>query len=242
MADFLSNLLLRSAVDQPTAAILRPRLPSLFEPLRGAEEIPMLSPDPVVQETYTRASEPPATVSLKNELPTGRSTITSELLPSQATNPSLAPPSMALDQVQETKQSAGQQIQAIKTVSSLEEPEVSVKTRSLIQEDHSLIADESRNMPRAESIPLRAQAAEENSPPTKLVKNLVEVNVRSLKEDSPLDKEVNSNKESSLPKPGAKPATVLKPILTASRAAQIQGFEPPQEQQRVARAVPLTDG
>jgi hypothetical protein len=57
MADFFSNLLLRSATDSFPSALLQPRLPSLFEPPVGRDETPLPAPEPVLRETIGPASE-----------------------------------------------------------------------------------------------------------------------------------------------------------------------------------------
>jgi hypothetical protein len=58
MTDFLSNLLMRSTVNQPMVAVLQPRLPSLFEPQRGVEENRLALPDETVQESFSPADRP----------------------------------------------------------------------------------------------------------------------------------------------------------------------------------------
>jgi hypothetical protein len=59
MTDFLSNLLLRSAMDQPTVALLQPRLPALFEPQRGADQHSLALPNEIVQETISPSTSFP---------------------------------------------------------------------------------------------------------------------------------------------------------------------------------------
>ena len=68
MADFFGNLLLRSNVSTKTSAsILQPRLPSLFESTRGADEIPSPQPDAVVRESFSPGSAHPAEQSTKED-------------------------------------------------------------------------------------------------------------------------------------------------------------------------------
>lgn len=58
MADFLSNLILRSTSPQAPDAVFQPRLPSLFESPRGAAELPMPAADLAGQEASTSIESP----------------------------------------------------------------------------------------------------------------------------------------------------------------------------------------
>ncbi len=80
MTDFFGNLLLRS--NAPTAGvILQPRLPSLFESTRGADEIPSPQPDTVVRESFSPGSVHPAEQSTKEDadLPEHASAVTAHI-------------------------------------------------------------------------------------------------------------------------------------------------------------------
>jgi len=80
MTDFFGNLLLRS--NAPTAGvILQPRLPSLFESTRGADEIPSPRLDAVVRESFSPGSAHPAEQNTKEdaELPEHASAVTAHI-------------------------------------------------------------------------------------------------------------------------------------------------------------------
>jgi hypothetical protein len=108
MADFFGNLILRSAIDPSPPALLQPRLPSLFEPLVGANEIPM--PEPILRETAALTNDPAASASPIVKLPAARSTIVDEPAARQRTIrpteshavPAAAPPIIQLPAVRST--------------------------------------------------------------------------------------------------------------------------------------------
>lgn len=82
MTDFFGNLFLRSNPSAKTsAAILQPRLPSLFESTRGADEIPSPRPDAVVRESFSPGSAHPAEHGTKEDadLPGHASTVTAHI-------------------------------------------------------------------------------------------------------------------------------------------------------------------
>lgn len=246
MADFLSHLLMRSTGTQPATAVLQPRLPSLFEPLRGTDEIPVLSPDPAVKENFTPASEPSAMGSQKNGLPSGPSTITPDYRPSsilESDHLSPDPKQMTQNVSKETEQSRGGQIRAVRSLPSLAEPrqmifapdvhESFVETKLLTDENHSSTSEETDKALFVESRPAQAQAAEENFPPTEIIKNPVEIHVRPITEDSFVEEEVRSNKPSFSLKTEARPATALQSLPTSSRRARMPELEQPQERKQV---------
>jgi hypothetical protein len=246
MVDFLSHLLMRSTATQPATAVLQPRLPSLFEPLRGPDEISVLSPDPAVKENFTPAGESSVTGGRKNGLSIGSSTITPDYRPSsilESENLSPDPKPMTLNMRQETEQSRGGEIQAVKTFPSLAEPrqmtiasdvhESLVETKLLADETHSSTSEESGKALFVESRPARTQAAEENFPTTEMLKNRVEIHVRPITEDSFIEEEVRSNKTSLSLKTEASPITVLQSLPTSSRRARMPELEQPQERQAV---------
>lgn len=246
MADFFTNLRLRSTGDRSAIAILQPRLPSLFEPLHGADQLPTPPPDPVVREVFTPTAESSATDILQTELPISPSTIMVEpRLPPKLNenNQSVASQEEVLPSTQEIGQITSPQIQVVKPVSLFEEPqqtvlpgdahESSVNREHLTQENHSFPLNKDDKPPRAKSLFLRVQMAEEIPLPTKMIKNSLETRMRPLKEDPFVEETVRPNKEAFPVKIRLKPAAVPQPILTASHPAGLQQFEKPQEEQRI---------
>lgn len=244
MADYLSNLLLRSTGDPSAVAVLQPRLPSLFEPLHRAEEIPLPPPDPVVREAVIPAAEPSTTGIPQNMLHSSSSTIMVERkMPDIVSNgnqstvfqKAVPPPG------QETGRIAGQQIQASESRSHLEKPlrtifrddghKSSADAKPLIKEDFSFKLD--KQTPRAESVSPQVRVAEEVSLPTKPEKNAPELGTRSPKADPVAEIEVRPLRASSPISSASQSMTTIRPILPEVYPARRRQLDPPQVQARV---------
>jgi hypothetical protein len=248
MADFLNNLLLRSTADQPQAAFLQPRLPSLFEPLHGPSKTPMPSPDPLVQEPITPTAELSTTEVPQSQLRSKLSTISVEHRPFAILNDgnqSNLFQEDALPTKQETRLSISQQIQFAKPVTPVEElkeailpddaHEATVSTPSLIKENPPQALVERNKTLRTESLSVPVQTDEEMDLPKKIAKNSLETRIRPVKEDFFVKNVVSPNREPLPLKAKSNQATILQPILPASRTTRRQQFEMSnqEEQQRV---------
>lgn len=242
MADFVSNLLLRSAVAQPAAAILKPRVLSLFEPLRGPGEIPMLSPDTAAQEISAPSSRPSMTESLQKELPAGYATIASELRPWQATDPSLGPRQMPPSAPEEIGKSSSQRIRAGRPIPFPEDPqdtifprdghEVWSKSNGLSRENRPLNSDQSASPINADSLPLLGQKADEKNLPIEVTSSPLQTRIGLTKEASLEETARHAHIAPTLK--GELKSVMMQPsILTPSRLSAAERFEQSQEHQQV---------
>jgi len=248
MADFLDNLLMRTAADQSTAVTLRPRLPSLFEPQHSLDETPMPSLDPLVRETITPNAELSTTEVPQSQLRSSPSTIRVEHRPSDMLNDgnqSTISQEEVVPTKQETRPSISQQIRFAKPVTPVEElkeailpddaHEAAVSTPSLIKENPPQALVERNKTLRTESLSVPVQTDEEMVLPKKIAKNSLETRIRPVKEDFFVKNVVSSNREPLPLKAKSNQATILQPILPASRRARRQQFEMSnqEEQQRI---------
>jgi len=215
MADFISNLLLRSLENPSTKRILQPRLPSLFEPLQGMETSTMSHLDLVEQETNSNVGQSSSPVIPATELP----------------NP------IGNSSPRETQQTANLPDQSAKTLPPAEEsqwtilprtenetlseikPKMKVDNNSREEEDVSKL--QAGVSPRLKPKPLENQnlvGSSRKPPQTKPVTIFA----------SPLVKtEIHQNESHPAPVE-IKPKSVLQPIPISSRLPKTNQLEQPQ--------------
>jgi hypothetical protein len=251
MTDFLGNLILRSAADQSQPALLQPRLPSLFEPF-GGDEILMPSPDPVVRESVAPIGEPSISVSMINELPTSRATITTEpaeheravkpvqghtaFVPDQTARlPATETQKEVIEPVQLSARDPDRIAQTISLISHVEEPQRTIlphpqgrPTRKELPttEDYgSLPAKERRKISSTDPLSVDAPKLEMMPTPTTGIKDPIPAVITPLKEAPVLEASTRSIVEPVSSKADSKPAAVLQPIPTVARPARMQPLE-----------------
>jgi hypothetical protein len=133
MTDFLSNLLMRSTVDQPRTTILQPRLPSLFEPQHRPEQSRPGGLDEITQETIPPAPQSASTWIPANDLPDGPFTLTQakEPLTGLDVPPSLVTPkSITAGTTLDARRDPNQPRPVVPPVSFLEEPQQTILPRT----------------------------------------------------------------------------------------------------------------
>jgi hypothetical protein len=230
MADFLSNLLIRSAADPLTSAMLQPRLPALFELLQSPSEIQMPSSDPLPSEIFAQTRVQTATEIPQSKLLDSPSTIRVEHtvspmlgeadhgIPAQDELPSAK---------RETQPSAIPQPQVKKLVKRFGEPEERiipdhgqdhsfVDPPSVIQENPFHLPEEGNKTLRAESVPAHVQTEEESVLPKHPIKSSIEISIRPTEEDYVAEDESSTVGYFPL-KTNLNSATQLQPILPVSR-------------------------
>jgi hypothetical protein len=128
MTDFLSNLLMRSTVDQPMATILQPRLPSLFEPQHRPEQSRPGGLDEITEETIPPVHQSASTWIPANDLPDGPSTLTRAKQPHPKFD--VRQPTVTANVLPaETRRVTDKQIQAVPYVSPLQGPQPAILPR-----------------------------------------------------------------------------------------------------------------
>lgn len=260
MADFFSNLLLRSAAEPFPSAVLQPRLPALFEPPAGKDEVPLPAPEPVLRETIGPANEPAAVNVPILQAPVSRSAIAVEpperqpaITPVESRHPSeqtaqtqaTEPQQELIQPVPRATPSPRGIIQPIQFTSRLEEPQRTIMPRSpvpptrrdapAIEDPHSLTPQERGKISSDEPVPVEAQKLEMIPLEPKRHNDPLSVVIRPLKEDSLLEDSAHPGVEPLPAKTGPEPLTVLQPVPAASRPARTQPLEPahPPAPQRV---------
>jgi len=262
MTDFLSNLILRSAGEQPqlSVSILQPRLPSLFEPLGGVGGMPLPPPDPGIDESAAPTQERPASARAKSELPNPRP------IPAfrQVENEPVLGPAEGLDvlteeqssrlPVKETPRQIIQPIQPGTPPSSMIQtppflaPRQETQEITMVHPEGSAVrktlpanqdqSSETRKE-RAEIAPLKplsvdTQKVDKVPVSPKQTKDPIQVTIRPLNVDFVLDDSAASMTELDSARAESKPAAVLQPISIPSHPMPIQQFEPaPMHSQRV---------
>ena len=238
MTDFLSNLLLRNVADASAGPILRPRLPSLFEPLQRMDQAgsPLeesFPPDNPSSTSGIRPADEPGDP--PSVIPNQASRRTSP-----ATDPSFDSNAMKRIQTPETTRDTGDQIHAVRPVSSYEDPQRTIFYRDPedtfarqnlpSHENHSHESHTREKGPRTETNPIRVQAAGENPLPAMLIAQPFETKSSHPKEKGTVMGKVPSVTESFQIRASLKPITSLSAIPADSQPTGREETSSPQTQ------------
>ena len=209
MSDFFNNLLQRSAVDPSMTVSLRPRLPSLFEPLHGADKFPVPAADSLERKSASPLVVPDSPEMLQTKMPSAPSTIRVDYGPFpilQENQPRTRPHDPALSPQQETP----------------------LNTRPKTQAEKLEMAKE---ISRSEPLPVQVQKAPELVFPQEQIKTVLETIIKPVKEDSFVPENVvTAHKEP--PKTQTDPTTALRPLILAPRLTERPRLESPQQQEQ----------
>lgn len=229
MTDFLSNLLLRNIADPSATTILRPRLPSLFEPLQRTDQVGSPLEEPFPQEPLP----PDNRSSTEGIRPAGEPNVPPTVIPGQAlrrisgaTDPSINSKAMKRIQTSETAMDTGDQSHAVRPVSSYQGPQrpmfyrdpedAFARQKPPSHENHFSSSDESEKGLRTESNLSRVQAVGENPLPAKLTARPFETKTAPLKEKDTIVDKVPSQIEPLQIRASLKPITSSSAIPTDS--------------------------
>lgn len=242
MADFLNHLLMRSVADVPTAAVLQPRLPSLFETMPGRAETPLPSLDSPIEESSSPAREPSATGSLKNRRDISHVTTSHEHLSSLLSeSPSLEISSkqMKVEAIEEIGRDTSREIQPANSIPapvppgpltfSSEAQEFSVGEKLFVEEDQLRPSNDHHK----EFLTEQAQVPDKNSPQMETIKNSVEIHLKTIEEVSLVQEDVSTNKVPVPPNRGSKPVTMIRPVPTPSLSASPQALDARDERPQI---------
>jgi hypothetical protein len=211
MADFLSNLIQRSAVEVLPSATLQPRLPSLFEPLQGSDGVQEPVSDLFAGNIATSPDESSAPAIPQNRL---------------GSQPSMTSLANRFSPMQETPSSSVPQPRRKKSAALFEEAEKTTipdfaddasfgNFLTIHQRPPFNIADQRNENPPAKSLPADTQTDERLIIPEKTISNSIQTRITPAKEDSAIDSDRAPLAMPLSRKPDQ--ATRLQPVLPASQ-------------------------